>query len=238
MPQVILNFITSREFLLQAELFLRILIAMLSGAFIGYERTNRGKGAGIRTHTIVAIASCLIMIISQYGFDGFFQNFSNGNVDLSLDPARVAAQIVSGIGFLGAGTIFVQKNAVKGLTTAAGIWATAGIGMALGCGMYFMGIVCTVIIVVVQLIMHKSLKFNQAVHERKLSVVMVDNEENVTFVLDILKNNNYLPIEATYKRADSGLLTFEILVQHNQEIDVENIVAEVYKNNDIKSVTI
>ena len=105
----------------------RLLIAVLCGFIIGYERKNRNKEAGIRTHVIVTVASCLMMMVSKYGF---------GDLDTArFDGSRIASQIVSGIGFLGAGMIFVHKNSIKGLTTAAGIWATSGIGMAIGSGM-------------------------------------------------------------------------------------------------------
>ena len=138
------------------EFFLRVLVACVCGAAIGYERSKRLKEAGIRTHIIVCCAAALIMIVSKYGFGDLVS--SNGT-DLygarGADPARLAAQIVSGVSFLGAGIIFRNGNTVKGLTTAAGIWATAGIGLAIGAGMYLIGIFTTVVVAVIQIIMHK-----------------------------------------------------------------------------------
>ncbi len=107
------------------EISLRLFVALLLGGLIGIEREYRSKEAGFRTHFLVAMGSALFCIVSQYGF-GF---------DLK-DSSRVAAQVVSGIGFLGAGTIIFQKNVVRGLTTAAGLWVTAAIGLACGAGMY------------------------------------------------------------------------------------------------------
>ena len=107
------------------EISLRLFVALLLGGIIGIEREYRSKEAGFRTHFLVAMGSALFCIVSQYGF-GF---------DLK-DSSRVAAQVVSGIGFLGAGTIIFQKNVVRGLTTAAGLWVTAAIGLACGAGMY------------------------------------------------------------------------------------------------------
>lgn len=132
-------------FLLQGEYILRILVACICGIVIGYERENRNKEAGIRTHAIVALGAALIMVVSKYGF---------GDI-VEYDASRVAAQIVSGIGFLGAGIIFVRNNAVSGLTTAAGIWATSGVGMAIGSGLYFVGIIIAVLIVFIQFLLHK-----------------------------------------------------------------------------------
>ena len=108
----------------QAELLCRIIIAGICGGIIGYERKNRNKEAGIRTHMIVALGASLIMIVSKYGFADIL-----GEQGIALDPSRIAAQIVTGVGFLGAGMIFMRKNTISGLTTAAGIWATSAIGM-------------------------------------------------------------------------------------------------------------
>ena len=109
---------------IQWNFILRILIAGLLGGLIGFEREFRAKEAGLRTHFIVALGSALFMIISQYAFTGRY------------DAARVAAQVVSGIGFIGAGVIIFQKNVVRGVTTAAGLWVAAAIGLACGAGMY------------------------------------------------------------------------------------------------------
>lgn len=122
------------------EFTLRLSVAFILGAIIGFDRTYRAKDAGYRTHILVSIGSALIMIISQYGFEDLV------GIDTSrYDPARIAAQVVSGIGFIGAGTIIFQKHIVRGLTTAAGLWATAGIGLAVGCGMYALGIVTAIL---------------------------------------------------------------------------------------------
>lgn len=107
------------------EITLRLFVALLLGGIIGIEREFRSKDAGFRTHFLVALGSALFCIVSQYGF----------GADLK-DSSRVAAQVVSGIGFLGAGTIIFRKNMVHGLTTAAGLWVTAAIGLACGTGMY------------------------------------------------------------------------------------------------------
>ena len=137
------------------DFLLRLLVACACGAAIGYERSRRFKEAGIRTHVIVCSAAALIMIVSKYGFVDL-GNAGTGFLDgtRGADPARIAAAVVSGIGFLGAGAIFRNKNAIKGLTTAAGLWATAGIGLAVGSGMYWLGAAATIIICVLQYLMH------------------------------------------------------------------------------------
>ena len=134
------------EILIQGEYILRLFLAALCGGLIGYERKHRMKEAGIRTHLIVALGSALIMIVSKYGFF----DLTDALGDVRLDPSRVASQIVSGVSFLGAGMIFVKRQTISGLTTAAGIWATAGVGMAVGAGVYTIGIASSVIIFVMQ----------------------------------------------------------------------------------------
>lgn len=118
----------------------RLVLAMLLGLCIGYERINRDKDAGMRTHAIVCLGSALFMIISKYGFSDV----------TNYDASRIASQVVSGIGFLGGGIIFVRYNMVNGLTTAAGIWATAGIGMACGAGLWLLGILSAALVLLIQ----------------------------------------------------------------------------------------
>jgi putative Mg2+ transporter-C (MgtC) family protein len=120
-------------------LIVRLLVATVFGALIGLEREYHAKEAGVRTHLLVALGSCLFMILSIYGFDAFLDNDN-----VSYDPSRIASQVVTGIGFIGAGTIILHKQAVRGLTTAAGVWVTAAIGLACGNGMYILAAVTTV----------------------------------------------------------------------------------------------
>lgn len=122
------------------DFILRLALAGVLGVLIGLDREYRSKEAGYRTHFLVCLGSALIMIVSQYGFETIIHQNS-----VTLDPSRVAAQVVSGIGFIGAGTIIIQKRFVRGLTTAAGLWATAGIGLAVGSGLYWLGIAATIL---------------------------------------------------------------------------------------------
>lgn len=122
------------------EFVIRLVVAGAMGALVGLDREYRAKEAGYRTHFLVSLGSALIMIVSQYGFTEVL-----GKEGIGLDPSRIAAQVVSGIGFIGAGTIILNKQIVRGLTTAAGIWATAGIGLAIGAGMYGLGVSATIL---------------------------------------------------------------------------------------------
>ena len=125
------------------ELIFRLIVSALLGGMIGFEREYREKAAGFRTHFLVALGSALFMIISVYGFDGTLISDNH-----RLDVSRIAAQVVTGIGFIGAGVIVFQKNSVKGLTTAASVWVTAAIGLACGSGMFAVSIVAALLVLI------------------------------------------------------------------------------------------
>ena len=135
----------------ELEYLLRIVLAAVCGGAIGFERERRSKSAGIRTHIIVALSAALMMVVSKYGF---FDVIGLGGI--SLDASRVAAGVVTAIGFLGVGVIFTHGRTVSGVTTAAGLWATVGVGIAVGAGLYVTGGVATVLIVLFQVILHRS----------------------------------------------------------------------------------
>jgi putative Mg2+ transporter-C (MgtC) family protein len=125
-----------------SEMVARLILAGALGSVIGFERERLLWAAGLRTHMLVCVGSCLIMLVSAFGFADAL-----GQKNIVLDPSRVAAQVVSGIGFLGAGTILLRGEVVKGLTTAASLWAVAAIGLAIGGGLYVAGIATTVLVI-------------------------------------------------------------------------------------------
>ena len=138
------------------EYLIRITLAALCGGIIGYEREKRLKNAGIRTHILVSMSAALMMVISKYGFNDVLSNTGIG-----IDASRVAASVVSAIGFLGAGVIFVRKENTIGVTTAAGLWSTVGLGLAIGAGMYVTGTVFTFMVLAIQLLLHnRRLRFS------------------------------------------------------------------------------
>ncbi|MFC9448036.1 MgtC/SapB family protein [Bacillus cereus] len=170
------------------DFIIRIGVAGLLGAMIGIEREIRSKEAGLKTHFLVAVGSALIMVVSKYAFsDIVFEDHT------SLDPSRIAAQVVSGVGFLGAGTIIIQKQAVKGLTTAAGLWATAGIGLAIGAGMYVVGIGATILVLIGLEIVSRIFKV-QFLFPQNITVQMcINKQEAVQQILETLQVNG-IPI--------------------------------------------
>lgn len=185
----------------QLYYMLRIIVASLCGIFIGLERKNRSKEAGVRTHCVVACASALMMIISKYGFADTIIGEAGVR---GADGARIAAQVVSGIGFLGAGMIFVHKSTVTGLTTAAGIWATSGVGLAIGAGMYVMGIFTTVVIILVQVLLHKNFKW---LRTSKLKTLSIKNVDMVGFQEHITQDLNQMGViiyDTYIEKGDTG----------------------------------
>jgi len=153
---------------------LRLLVALILGAVVGLERERQERAAGLRTVTMVSLGSCLFTIVGAYGF-------------ANTDPSRVAAQIVTGIGFLGAGTIFLRKDLVRGLTTAATIWAVAAIGMAAGTSQYFIALFTTLLILSVLMVLKPIEKrFFKRPSEALVSVVVPRGETEIERVRAVL----------------------------------------------------
>lgn len=178
------------------EYILRLLIAAFCGVLIGYERKNRSKVAGVRTHCVVACASALMMLLSKYAYTDVMAQY--GEL-MKIDPSRIASGVVSGIGFLGAGMIFINQKTVTGLTTAAGVWATAGVGMAIGAGMYWIGGAAAVLILLIQIILHMTPRFR--VHH-------ADDAEPTM----ILKHGEVIDIVRTEETDDTGRAVYTLKV--------------------------
>ena len=182
------------------EFVLRLFVAAMLGGVIGLEREYRAKEAGFRTHFLVALGSGLFMILSQFGFDDVLGHYER----VSLDPSRIASQVVTGIGFIGAGTIIFQKHVVRGLTTAAGLWVTSAIGMTAGAGMYVLSIATTVLV----LLCLEALYFIlQHFGTRNITITFsTPKEENIQPVLQRLRDKEIIidSYEMTRKDTSSG----------------------------------
>ena len=208
---------------------LRLLVAGLLGTVIGLDREYRVKDAGFRTHFLVSLGSALIMIVSQWGFGEILREPGVG-----LDPSRIAAQVVSGIGFIGAGTIIFHKQIVRGLTTAASLWATAGIGLAVGSGMYIVAIAATVLTLVA--LEGLSLVFRGLGGRRILIVISTARREVAKELLDKLKGDYYtvLSYEMTTESGGGGLfyrVTMILRIRSNR--DDGHYIALLQENPDV-----
>lgn len=198
------------DLLYQGRLLLRIVLAAFVGYLIGYERMNREKSAGMRTHAIVCLGSALMMVVSKYSFRDI----------PDYDASRVAAQIVSGVGFLGAGIIFVRNNAVSGLTTAAGIWATAGVGMAIGAGSCILGICSGALIVITQMILHMTSVFTAEPYRGYLKITSEDSVQVVDELRQLFQRDKIREINVKIsknKSKDETKVEFELLFPANYD---------------------
>ncbi len=202
------------------NLILRIIVAGICGIIIGLERKNSGKEAGIRTHCIVACAAALMMIISKYGF--YDMEFSLG--DVKLDPSRMAQGIVTGVGFLGAGMIYFQRGTLIGLTTASGIWAVSGIGMAIGAGMYIIGISATFIILVIQIFFHKRNKIVIHTKQKSLYINGVSQENYVNNVKKMLEDIEVTITDLSIKKYKDNIFDYIFHIEMEETVNEEDIV--------------
>lgn len=212
---------------------IRLLVSCACGFAVGFERQNHiraehRKSAGMRTHMIVCVASAAMMLISKYGF---FDVLANGD-NIRVDVSRVAAGIVTGVSFLGAGTIFTRKESVNGLTTAAGIWAVAAVGMAIGCGMYTVGITLTILITLIQ----ELFRINMYKRERQATTIVigVSDAADTKSAVQWLRENGAEVQGVVSKRTAEQEIQLTIRVWFDRAEDKERIL-DLQKN--VKSIT-
>ena len=215
------------------EFFIRIVLAAILGALVGLERSKRQKEAGVRTHCIIACTSALFMILSKYAF-----------VDLvgvaglrGADPARIAAQVVSGISFLGAGVIFKNGNSIRGLTTAAGMWGTAAVGMAIGAGMYWVGLIEAAVLVGIQIVLHRFPVGADALTTQEIVVEMTDSDELLARFDALVKSHRGQITESSLTR-QNGILCMEVTAKLDPPITHEEALAFMKANAGVRRVSV
>lgn len=213
----------------ELEFFFRILIAGICGGLIGYERNNRLKEAGIRTHLIVALAAALIMVVSKYGFSDV-----TTLKGVALDPSRIAAQIVTGVGFLGAGMIFVRNQTISGLTTAAGVWATR-VSADHRAGLYSSawrppahrsG----------QMTLHKNFTWLNFPVAEQISMEIEDTGDGVASIRDKLLSHNLEIISMKSRNNGNGLISLDLYVKLPRNYNVTQLMSLLSDNPHIKSI--
>ena len=215
------------------EFFIRIVLAAILGALVGLERSKRQKEAGVRTHCIIACTSALFMILSKYAF-----------VDLvgvaglrGADPARIAAQVVSGMSFLGAGVIFKNGNSIRGLTTAAGMWGTAAVGMAIGAGMYWVGLIEAAVLVGIQIVLHRFPVGADALTTQEIVVEMTDSDELLGRFDALVKSHRGQITESSLTR-QNGILCMEVTAKLDPPITHEEALAFMKANDGVRRVSV
>ena len=211
------------------EFVLRLFIAGILGSIIGLDREYRAKEAGYRTHFLVSLGSALIMIVSQYGFDEVLQK-----PGMDLDPSRIAAQVVTGIGFIGAGTIILHKQIVRGLTTAAGIWATSGIGLAIGAGMYTLGISATILTLIGLEVL--SLIFKSVGMKSSIVEFSTNNKETLNRLSKKFNSKNFLIVSFQMNEKNIGDTTtyyVTMVIKSKKSNDEGPLLTQLQDFNDI-----
>ncbi|WP_347861749.1 MgtC/SapB family protein [Salimicrobium sp. PL1-032A] len=161
----------------------RLIIALVLSGLIGFERELKQHSAGFRTHILVGVGACIMMLLSLYGFEDYIQKYDN----IRFDPARIPSYVISGIGFLGAGTIIVNRGTIRGLTTAASIWTVAGLGLVVGAGMYDVAVLTT-ILVLLSLIVLNNIEEKYLRKGAKGSYhILVQRQDDVKELLEVIE---------------------------------------------------
>ena len=214
----------SLSIITQMEYFLRIILAMVCGGVIGFEREHRVKSAGLKTHMIVSMGAAVMMVTSKYGFLDLLA------VNVSYDASRVAASIVSAIGFLGAGVIFTKGFKVTGVTTAAGLWTTVGIGMMMGAGLYYIAGAVTILVLMIQMFFrHVHLRIRNAV--TNILLTAEGTREELEELRDTLKRREGTVIHTKFSALpdDPERLEMELTVILSGDRDCERNVLDLFE---------
>jgi putative Mg2+ transporter-C (MgtC) family protein len=220
----------------ELSVFIKLLVAALAGAAVGFEREKHGRPAGLRTHLLVAVGSCLIMVVSE----AFFLKYDYLTADsaMRIDPARTAAQIVTGIGFLGAGVIIKEGLSVRGLTTAASLWVVSGLGMAFGMGLFLPGFFGTMI-VLFSLFFLKKLEPNLKKDRYLCLTVIARQRESLFDELERIILGRHLRISEFSSSLDlaSGDVAFEFVITQQKRRIGRELTAEMARLEGIKKIS-
>lgn len=232
--QLIQTIVNSDEIIIMS----RIVLAAVLGGVVGVEREYNKHPAGFKTHLLVCVGACLIMLLSMFGF----QDYMAKNPEfVNFDPSRLAAYVVSGIGFLGAGTILVQGYTVRGLTTAASIWVIAGIGLSIGVGMYFAAIFTTAIVTLSLIFLNKieGIFFKKKKDEELIAIHAKPQEMTLLAIINIFEENKVVVKNVMVKREHSSemgeFLKYKLKVVYpNQKVKLTTIdqlykILQIYK---------
>jgi putative Mg2+ transporter-C (MgtC) family protein len=221
----------------EATNLLRLLVASFLSGLIGFEREVHGRAAGFRTHLLVGVATCLMMIVSEY----FFKHYGSlsSSTTVRVDPARIAASVATGIGFLGAGVIIKSGRVVRGLTTAACLWLVAGVGMAVGAGLYVPAVMVTIIAMFnllllkqIERLIRKDIFYTLVIHTSNFGM-------NPQKVIDILQQNKMRIVNRKIE-ADSatGKNRYEYVISTRRAMDHESLIGAFLVLPDIHKVHI
>ncbi|SEW42131.1 MgtC/SapB family protein [Chitinophaga arvensicola] len=215
------------------EILLRLALAAFFGGIIGLERERKDWAAGLRTHMMVSVGAALTMMVSAYGFADVL-----GQPNVVLDPSRVAAQVISGIGFIGAGTIlFLKEGVIRGLTTAAGLWTVAAIGLATGGGMYFAAFIATSIaIIILWLLQPVEKKFLSRFEQKTIRIITFERSKSIE-VADKLFQNPSLNITTCNIEQTDSFFIITVRFRSMDKAVVGKLIGEIQTDTGVKEVS-
>lgn len=215
------------------EVLIRLTLAAFFGAVIGLERERKNWVAGLRTHMLVCLGSCLTILVSAYGFNDVLNR-----TNVVLDPSRIAAQVISGIGFIGAGTIlFLRQGIIRGLTTAAGLWTVAAIGLATGGGMYFAAIATTALAVIILYVLQPIEKrLSRRFKQKGLRVITSDKAKSVEIVNRLFKETDIEISAFSVDKADNEFIV-AFKFDKFKKAELSAVITELQSDNEIREVS-
>ncbi|SFE42377.1 putative Mg2+ transporter-C (MgtC) family protein [Lentibacillus persicus] len=213
-------------------IMIRLLIALLLSGLIGFERELKNHSAGFRTHILVGVGACLMMLLSLYGFEAFIQSYDN----IRFDPARIPSYVISGIGFLGAGTIIVNGMTIRGLTTAASIWTVAGLGLVVGAGMYAAAVFTTVIILLSLVFLNNFEKRFRKGHSNKIELTVWPGLE-VNRVISTLESYSLTIKKVEIDRIDDDLRNIAVTIDPDKNLNRTVLFENLSQIEHVKSIS-
>lgn len=228
-------------FFSHGEMLIRLILAAVVGGVIGYEREIRGRDAGIRTHALVSLGAAIITL-AQLKASEWVINFVVENPEflniLTSDITRMTAQIVSGIGFLGAGTIIVSRRSITGLTTAASIWAVAGLGISIGMGHYLLGVSGSIIILIVLIIVKSLFKMDQ---DKNMEIQYLEGDETIKLIEQIFSETNVKVLSEDYSSsyADDEEPLYKVVYELHipTDIKLKNLMDIIGQNENVQKIS-
>jgi len=212
---------------------IRLLIAIILAGLIGFERELNNHSAGFRTHILVGVGACLMMILSLFGFTAYIDAYDN----IRFDPARIPSYVISGIGFLGAGTIMVYGGTIRGLTTAASIWAVAGLGLVVGAGMYGPAVIATIIIIISLAFLNNFERLFRKGKTTKLIEVVIQTKAKWTDVVAVIEKSNGNIKNMEIKKVEETAHKALIEIEWKQEINMIQLFTEMAEVEHVLSVS-
>ena len=212
---------------------LRLFVALVLSGLIGFEREINNHSAGFRTHILVGVGSCLMMILSLFGFTAFLEVYDN----IRFDPARIPSYVISGIGFLGAGTIIVYGGTVRGLTTAASIWTVAGMGLVVGAGMYSVAIVATLIILMSLIFLNHIENFFPKSKSNNLIEIVVEEDFKIHQVIEVMERYNLSIKSIEVFRIEGSLRKIYIKTKLKKSQDIIELFEEISRIEHVNHIT-